>query len=97
MSIRIGASRLASPILVAVAVLTASAAAGADAKLGYINSDRIFAEYKGVEDLKRSFDQQVGAWEKERVASRSELDSLMSEFKSQELMLTESMKRRSAS
>jgi outer membrane protein len=67
--------------------------ARADAKLGYIDSARILAEYKVVEDAKKTFDQQATSWEKERAVMEAELDSLNAEYKNQELMLTESMKK----
>ena len=93
MSIRTLTRGLAAVALAGLAVAGAAGLARAEGKLGYINSDRIFAEYKGVEDAKKTFDQQVASWEKDRVTLRAELDSLGSGFKSQELMLTESMKK----
>lgn len=79
--------------LAAMGVLAAPRAALAEAKLGYIDSARILSEYKMVEDAKKSFDQQANTWEKERVVMEAELDSLNAEYKNQELMLTEAMKK----
>lgn len=84
---------LAALVLAVVAAAVLARPALADTKLGYIDSARILAEYKGVEDAKRTFDQEVQNWEKQEKALRAEVDSLEGEFKSQELMLTESMKK----
>lgn len=79
-------------IAAALVVLLATVAvppAHAEVKLGYIDSVKILAEYKGVEDAKRAFDTEIKAWEKEEERLRTEIDSLSLEFKSQNLMLTE--------
>ena len=84
-----------APSLMAAAlgVFAGPREARADSKLGYIDSARILAEYKVVEDAKKTFDQQATNWEKERAVMEAELDSLNAEYKNQELMLTESMKK----
>lgn len=79
-------------LLLAGLVAVASRAC-ADAKIGYIDSVRILADYKGVEDAKRAFDDEVKQWEDEEVARRATIDSLTVEFKSQNLMLTEATRK----
>ena len=79
--------------LAALAVVLSAASARAEAKLGYIDSAKILAEYKVVDDAKKTFDQQAGTWERERKVQEAELDSINAEYRSQELMLTEAMKR----
>ncbi len=79
--------------LIALAVVFAAGTARAEVKLGYIDSARILAEYKVVEDAKKTFDQQAGTWERERKVLEAELDSLNAEYRSQEMMLTESIKK----
>jgi outer membrane protein len=69
-----------------------SPSGAADAKIGYIDSSRIFAEYKGTEDAQRSFDEEVGAWTKQAETMKAEMDSLEKEFASQSLMLSDARK-----
>jgi outer membrane protein len=93
MSGRIPARAILGAALLSLAPLVPAVPALAEVKLGYIDSARILVEFKGVEDAKRTFDQEVKNWEKQEEMLRSELDSLGGEYKSQELMLTESMKK----
>ncbi|MFN0150747.1 MAG: OmpH family outer membrane protein [bacterium] len=89
---RVGPRLLAlGGVLIAAALFVPRA--HAESKFGYIDSARILAEYKGVEDAKRAFDQEVKVWEKEEDRLRSEIDSLAAEYKSQNLMLTESTRK----
>ncbi len=87
------AKGILSLTLIALAVVIAAGPARAEVKLGYIDSARILAEYKVVEDAKKTFDQQAGTWERERKVLEAELDSLNAEYRSQEMMLTESIKK----
>jgi outer membrane protein len=79
--------------LVAIGSTVVAPLAHADVKLGYIDSVKILAEYKGVEDAKRAFDTEIKTWEKEEERMRTEIDSLSLEFKSQNLMLTEATRK----
>jgi outer membrane protein len=92
-----GKMNLAGPgggaVLIVCALLLASASVSAEElKLGYIDSARIFAEYKGTEDAQRSFDQEVATWEEEARVMRAELDSLLQEYQAQSLMLSDALK-----
>lgn len=75
------------------ATLAFAPAAHADAKLGYVNFNRILKEYKGVEDARRAFDQDVKVWEQEEERLRAEIDSLAAAYKSQNMMLTEATRK----
>ncbi|MFH1679524.1 MAG: OmpH family outer membrane protein [Candidatus Eisenbacteria bacterium] len=81
---------------VALAVLAAGFAAGplgaAETKIGYIDSSRIFAEYRGTEDAQRSFDEEVQGWVRQAETMKAEIDSLEREFQSQSLMLSDARK-----
>jgi len=79
-------------LVVCALLLTAESAPADEMKLGYIDSARIFAEYKGTEDAQRSFDQEVASWEEEAKVMRAELDSLLGEYQAQSLMLSEALK-----
>lgn len=81
-----------SIVLALVAALLLSAPALADVKLGYIDSARIFAEYKGTADAQRSFDEEVATWESQAQAMKVELDSLNQEYERQSLMMSDAKK-----
>ena len=87
------AGRWGGAFLVVCALLLTAASTPADElKLGYIDSARIFAEYKGTEDAQRSFDQEVETWEEQAKTMRAELDSLLEEYQAQSLMLSDALK-----
>ncbi|MFH1276978.1 MAG: OmpH family outer membrane protein [Candidatus Eisenbacteria bacterium] len=79
--------------LALAAFLGAAPAAADDAKIGYIDSARIFAEYRGTEDAQRSFDQEVEAWEKQAEGMKADLDSLQKEYQAQSLILSDTRKQ----
>lgn len=79
-------------MLLALAFGTVSDAGAADMKIGYIDSARIFAEFKGTEDAQRSFDQEVEAWETQAAEMKANLDSLDGEYQRQSLMLSDTRK-----
>lgn len=66
--------------------------AGEELKVGYIDSGRILEEYMGTEELVRQFDKEVADWREKATTLRSEIDGLLAELRSQELMLSEEAK-----
>jgi len=93
--VKTGIARLVRGGAVAAFVAAALGAGPIDAaepKIGYIDSARIFAEFKGTEDAQRSFDQEVAGWVKEAEGMKAELDSLQREFQAQSLMLSDTRK-----
>lgn len=74
-------------------ILGVTPAAAEDAKIGYIDSARIFAEFKGTEDAQRSFDQEVEGWEKQAEEMKAELDSLQREFQAQSVVISDTRKQ----
>lgn len=79
--------------IVLAAFLLSAGVAGAEGKIGYIDSARIFAEYKGTEDAQRTFDSEVEGWEQQAQGLKTQLDSLEGEYQRQSLMLSETRKR----
>jgi len=66
---------LAGAACLAGAWLVLAAPAGADLRVGYIDSARIFQEYKDAQEAQQRFDRQVQGWrdeaaEKEKVANQ---------------------------
>jgi len=83
----------AGAAIVALSLLASAGPLGAaEGKIGYIDSSRIFAEYRGTEDAQRSFDQEVAAWTKQAETMKAEIDSLEREYQSQSLMLSDARK-----
>jgi outer membrane protein len=68
-------------------------ARAADLKLGFIDSERIFAEFHGTKDAQSQFNQQVEQWNKELEGKKQELDQLQKDYESQSLILSEPKRR----
>jgi outer membrane protein len=77
--------------LAAVVAVMCFAGSGAaqDIKLGYIDSERIFNEYKAVGEAQQQFDRDVEAWKKEAEQTERELQAMQEELESQRLLLSE--------
>lgn len=60
-----------------------------EVKIGYIDSERIFNEYKAVSEAQAQFDRDVEAWKKEAEQTERELQSMQEELESQRLLLSE--------
>ncbi len=68
----------------------AAPALGADLKVGFIDSERIFNEYKGVQEAQKQFDQDIQTWKAQATEMKSSVDKLRLEVESQRLMLSDS-------
>jgi outer membrane protein len=67
------------------------------AKFGYVDSDRIFAEFKEWGKAQEEFNIQYKAWDDEAKTMQKELDEIMTEYEKQKLILsTEKKKEREA-
>jgi outer membrane protein len=64
-------------------------ASAKDLKLGYIDSNRILTEYKGMADVQAELEKAKLVWDKETQAKEAELDSLREEYDAQSLMWSE--------
>jgi outer membrane protein len=70
--------------------LGAIPALGADIKVGFIDSERIFNEYKGVQEAQKQFDQDIQTWKAQATEMKNAVDNLRQEIDTQRLMLSES-------
>jgi outer membrane protein len=75
---------IAATVTLAAAV-TASAQTG---KIGYVDSQRIFAESKDFADAQAKFDRDVAEWNKQAEDLQAEIEQLEKELESQSLLLS---------
>jgi outer membrane protein len=83
--------RISSLGLVLLAVLLClplSVASAQEGKIGYVDSQRIFAESKDFADAQAKFDKDVAAWNKQAEEMQTEIEQLEQDLKSQSLMLS---------
>lgn len=90
--------KMLSIMLTTAAIVTASAisALAQDIKIGYIDSIRIFAEYKETQEAERLYRQEVDAWTVEKGKMEQDIVRLREELQAQSLMLSEEKKREKA-
>ena len=75
---------------VSVLCLTVSSpAAAADLKIGFIDSERIFAEYAGTQEAQKSFNREVQELTKTAKEKKVEIDELQHKLDAQGPMLSE--------
>ncbi len=60
-----------------------------DLKLGYIDSNRILTEYKGMADVQAELEKTKLEWDKQTQEKEAELDGLREEYEAQSLMWSE--------
>lgn len=87
---RLNGSFLLSGVLL---LSCAALASGADLKIGFIDSERIFAEYQGTSQAQTEFEADIQSWNQELESKRRELEKLTEEYQSQALILSEAKKR----
>ena len=63
-------------------------------KIGYIDSNRILAEYKGTKDLEAQYNKVINEWQKKADKMKKEILDMQSELQSQSLLLSEDAKMR---
>jgi outer membrane protein len=81
-------------IFLAVFLLSSAAVVdGADLKVGFIDSERIFAGYQGTNEAKSEFQADIDKWSRDLETRKQELERLNEEYQSQSLILSE-VKRR---
>ena len=66
---------------------------GKDLKVGYIDSNRILTEYKGMADVQAKLEKAKAEWDKETQAREMALDSLREEYDTQSLMWSENTRQ----
>jgi len=74
--------------LVVLLCLPLSVASAQEGKIGYVDSQRIFAESKDFADAQAKFDKDVAAWNKQAEEMQTEIEQLEQDLKSQSLMLS---------
>jgi outer membrane protein len=83
-------------LLVVVAVMAAglaSASYGQELKFGYIDSQRIFLEYKETQEAERQYKKEVETWKAQAATMEQEIVKLQDELRAQSLMLSEEKQR----
>jgi outer membrane protein len=84
--------RLASIVVLAAyicAFLPINAAVAQEIKMGYIDTVKIFAEFKDTVEAEEIYKKEVEAWKKQAAEMETELANLREEIQSQSLMLSE--------
>jgi outer membrane protein len=84
--------RWSAAALAAALLLGAAAPAGAELRFGYIDSARIFGEYKVAQEAQARFDRQVQGWRDEAAEREREVNRLRAEVRDQSPILS-SLKR----
>ena len=77
---------------VALVCFVATGASGAE-RIAYINSDRIMAEYSGAKDIQSQLQAANADWRARASEMEAEIESMTSEFKTQEPFLSEDAAR----
>lgn len=74
--------------LLAAALMLGPGAASAEIKIGYIDSARIFAEYKPAQEAQAQFDRQVQGWRAESSEKEKAVAALRAEVRDQSPILS---------
>ena len=77
----------------ALSMFGLGAAFAQDLKIGYIDSQRIFAEYRETQEAERLYKQEVEAWKAQAAAMEQELVRMQDELRAQSLMLSAEKQR----
>lgn len=80
-------------VLTVTAALGISNTAVAQIKLGYIDAERIFAEYEGTQEAERVYKQEVDRWKAQAAQMEQEIVKLQDELRAQSLMISEEKQR----
>lgn len=79
-------------LLLATSLVTASSALGANGRVGFIDSAKIFQDYKRAQDAQAQFDRQVQNWRNEATEKEKAVNALRAEVRDQAPILS-SLKR----
>ncbi|MDZ7372862.1 MAG: OmpH family outer membrane protein [candidate division KSB1 bacterium] len=89
-------TRVASTVLmfVAAGLMGQGPRAQAQAvKLGYVDSQRILAEFKEAQDAQKKLDDIIAQWQQERQQMQRQLQDMQEQYQKQSLLLSEERKR----
>jgi outer membrane protein len=88
--------RIRVPVLSGALLLSfalAAAASAADFKIGFIDSEKIFAAYKGTNQAQSEFNSDIEKWTQELDSKQRDLQQARDEYQNQSLILSEAKKR----
>jgi outer membrane protein len=80
-------------MLVGIALCCTATIAMAEMKMGYINSEEIFARYEGTKDAQDKFNKEVARWEQQASERQKELKQLKDQLEKQSLLLSSERKK----
>ncbi len=79
-------------VLMLIAVM-ATAVLADELKIGYVDSQRIFAEYQEYQDAQAKYDKDVEGWYAQADQMKTEVDALIQEIEGQSLILSAEKKK----
>jgi outer membrane protein len=77
-------------LALACALVPATPAAAQTIRIGFVDSQRIFSEYKAAQEAQDRFGREIQAWRTEADDRRKAVDNLRNELKDQDPLLSES-------
>jgi Skp family chaperone for outer membrane proteins len=80
----------AAALALAWALLPAAPACAQTIRIGFVDSQRIFSEYKAAQEAQDRFGREIQAWRTEADDRRKAVDNLRNELKDQDPLLSES-------
>ena len=80
-------------LIVAFVVVMAVVAMADDVKIGYVDSQRIFAEFQEYQDAQAKFDKDVEAWNTQAEQMKTDVETLTEELQGQSLILSPEKKK----
>ena len=84
---------VAGALAVAALSFAVGNASAQDVKIGYIDSQRIFAEFKGTQEAEQVYKRDVDKWKAQAATMEQEIVKLQDELRAQSLMLSEEKQR----
>jgi outer membrane protein len=80
-------------ILIACLILFAGVCKAEELKIGYVDSQRIFAQSPEYQDAQAKFDKDVESWNTQADQMRKDIDAMQKELESQSLILSADKKK----
>jgi len=80
--------RLAAPLLAAAVLAIARPAAAADARIAFIDSAKLFQQYRLAQEAQQRFDRQVQSWREEAAEKEKSVEALRKEVRDQAPILS---------
>ena len=87
-------NKMVIAVLIAAILIPASAISllAQDVKIGYIDSIKIFADYRETQDAERLYRQEVDQWTAQKQRMEQDIVKMRDELQAQSLMLSEEKK-----